>query len=89
MSQGPGAYNFTSFLSSYGGDKNPPFRAVISQRTWWQPRHNDTVLETQYRRLLAATSCDNLACLRSLDQQTLANAAQRTYADGYLAGDYG
>ncbi|KZT55318.1 alpha/beta-hydrolase [Calocera cornea HHB12733] len=76
-------------LILYGGDKNPPFRAVIAQRTWWQPRHNDTVLESQYRRLLKETNCDNLACLRSLDQSTLANAAQRTYTDGYLAGDIG
>jgi len=76
-------------LILYGGDKNPPFRAAISQRSWWQPRHNDTVLESQFRRLLKTTNCDNLACLRSIDQQTLANAAQQTYTDGYLGRDYG
>ncbi|PNS20113.1 Secreted lipase [Sphaceloma murrayae] len=64
----------------YGGDDSPPFRAAISEYPWWQPYHNDTVLGDQYREVLTASNCTNLACLRSisaLDLDIASQAAQR------------
>ncbi|KAK4996355.1 hypothetical protein LTR66_004013 [Elasticomyces elasticus] len=69
----------------YGGVANPPFRAVVAEYPWWQPYHNNTVLEDQYRELLAATNCTNLQCLRSIDAAVLHLASQATYIAGYMA----
>ncbi|KAJ9644670.1 Golgi apyrase [Coniosporium tulheliwenetii] len=56
---------------------------------WWQPYHNDTILESQYRDLLSASNCTSLRCLRQLPYNTLATAIQSTYILGYQAGLYG
>ena len=69
----------------YGGEATPPFRAVIAEYPWWQPYHNNTVLEDQYRELLTSTNCSNLACLRSVPASTLLPASQATYFQGYNA----
>ena len=45
--------------------------------------HNNTILESQYRLLLSASSCNDLQCLRSLDPASLKSAAQQTYVDAY------
>jgi len=73
----------------YGGVSNPPFRAVIAEYPWWQSYKNDSALEIQYRQLLAASGCSDLACLRTLDEMTLATATQQVYVTGYAAGSYG
>jgi carboxylesterase type B len=63
-------------LILYGGASNPPFRAAISEYPWWQSYKNNTILEAQYGQMLTATSCDNLACLRSQSTQSLIDAMQ-------------
>jgi carboxylesterase type B len=45
-------------------------------------------LNSQYTDLLAAANCSDLACLRSLPYETLANATQTTYQTGYENGRY-
>jgi len=50
--------------------------------------HNHTLLESQYRLLLSASSCDDLQCLRSLDSTALKLAAQQTYVDAYSSDLY-
>ena len=96
----------------FGGESNPPFRAVISglshssfpfsiavcfilysdeitEFPWWQPFHNNSVLQRQYNLLLNTSGCSNLDCLRSLPSTVLANASQDTYILGSNAGEYG
>ena len=45
--------------------------------------HNNTILEGQYRGLLATTNCTDLICLRSLDTETLKVAQQQTFVNAY------
>ncbi|TKA46995.1 hypothetical protein B0A55_13053, partial [Friedmanniomyces simplex] len=68
----------------YGGEDNPPFRAVISERPWVQTYHNNSVLEMQFREVLNATSCDGLACLRSLSADQLNVGQQVALVNAYL-----
>ena len=56
---------------------------TYAEYPWWQPYHNDTVLEFQYRELLQEAACKDLACLRQLDVTTLSSAIEKTYTDGY------
>lgn len=49
----------------------------------WQPYHNNTVLEDQYREVLAAANCTNLQCLRSISSESLDLASQAALAAGY------
>lgn len=67
----------------YGGETNPPFRAVISERPWVQPYHNNSILDSQFRELLAATNCTNLQCLRSLNSTALNVGAEAATLAGY------
>lgn len=60
-----------------------------------QPYHNNSVLEMQYRELLAATNCISLECLRSIDATALKMgtqaallAAYQTTPKLYSYGDY-
>ncbi|GAB7354780.1 hypothetical protein MBLNU459_g5178t1 [Dothideomycetes sp. NU459] len=73
----------------YGGVSNPPFRAVVAEYPWWQPFHNNSVLQKQFSLLLSTTSCSSLSCLRSVPFDILVNASQATYVLGYANGDYG
>ncbi|RDW82841.1 hypothetical protein BP6252_03953 [Coleophoma cylindrospora] len=84
-----GGGSVTAQMIMYGGVSNPPFRAAIAEYPWWQSYHNDTVLEAQYQQLLTTSKCSNLQCLRSLPEVDLANAIQRTFNLGYVAGLYG
>ncbi|KAI9663984.1 MAG: hypothetical protein M1821_007475 [Bathelium mastoideum] len=68
----------------YGGAPNPPFRAVVAEYPWWQPYHNNSILEAQYQELLNASGCGDLTCLRGLSEDELRNATQGTYGDGYV-----
>jgi len=68
----------------YGGEANPPFQAVISERPWVQEYHNNSVLEIQFRELLNATRCGDLACLRSLNETQLNVGQQFALINGYL-----
>lgn len=85
------------FLVSISSDvSNPCLRASaerlisdIIEYPWWQPLHDDKVLETQYTDLLTASGCDSLECLRELDSETLTNASQAVLDIGYAAGSYG
>ncbi|KAL3446805.1 hypothetical protein BJX65DRAFT_308715 [Aspergillus insuetus] len=56
---------------------------------WIQPYHDTPIAEAQYADLLAAASCTNLACLRALPSDELANASQAAYQTGYAAERYG
>ncbi|GAB7354424.1 hypothetical protein MBLNU459_g4915t1 [Dothideomycetes sp. NU459] len=75
----------------YGGEPDPPFRAAIAEYPWWQPYHNDTILEDQYRQVLTASGCVDLSCLRLLNATTLDLASQAAMVAGYSARpmDYG
>ncbi|KZP00029.1 alpha/beta-hydrolase [Calocera viscosa TUFC12733] len=83
-----GGGSVMSQLILYGGVANPPFRAAISEYPWWQPFKNDSTLETQYRQLLNAAGCTDVACLRAMDETSLAIATQQVYVDAYAAGSY-
>ncbi|KAF2157482.1 alpha/beta-hydrolase, partial [Myriangium duriaei CBS 260.36] len=73
-------------LIMYGGNQtNPPFRAAISEFPWWQSYHNDTILEIQYRELLSATKCTNLACLRSVSSSVLDAASESAEKTGFFS----
>ena len=78
----------TNQLILYGGDDSPPFRAAISEYPWWQTYKNDTILDAQFRELLAASNCTELNCLRNLSESDLANATQATYQSAYDSGNY-
>ena len=80
-----GGGSVTSQMIMYGGVSSPPFRAAIAEYPWWQPYHDNTILNSQYRDLLSASSCSNLQCLRSLNSSALQIASQQTYIDGYAA----
>lgn len=80
-----GGGSVSNQLILYGGETNPPFRAAIAEYPWWQPFHNNSVLEDQYRELLAASNWSNLACLRSLNTSALALATAATYLVAYNA----
>jgi len=67
----------------YGGVPNPPFRAAIPEYAWWQSYKNDTVLQAQYRQLLAATACSDLACLRNQTTDVLVGATQASLDVGF------
>ncbi|TKX18785.1 hypothetical protein C1H76_9046 [Elsinoe australis] len=69
----------------YGGDDSPPFRAAIAEYPWWQPYHNDTILGDQYRQVLTASNCTDLACLRSLPSDVLNAASQAAQRVGYTS----
>ncbi|KZT55321.1 alpha/beta-hydrolase, partial [Calocera cornea HHB12733] len=85
-----GGGSVVSQMIMWGGVPNPPFRAVIAEYPWMQPFKNATTLEAQYRYLLTAAGCNDLACLRGLSIETLANATQLVYNDAYNApGGYG
>ncbi|KAF2755773.1 alpha/beta-hydrolase [Pseudovirgaria hyperparasitica] len=82
-SAGGGALNHLMIM--YGGVQAPPFQAAIVEYPWWQPMKNASVVEKQYRDLLLKTECDDIACLRGLDEDTLAVAIQSLYDLGYNA----
>lgn len=73
----------------YGGVSNPPFRSAISEYPWWQSYKNGTVLQAQYRQMLAATACYDLACLRNQSTVALIGAMQATFDVGFNQGWYG
>jgi carboxylesterase type B len=56
---------------------------------WMQPYHDTPIVEAQYADLLAAAGCADLACLRALPSNKLANASQAAYQTGYAAQRYG
>ncbi|KAK0945676.1 hypothetical protein LTR29_002788 [Friedmanniomyces endolithicus] len=68
----------------YGGEDNPPFRAVISERPWVQTYHNNSVLEMQFREVLNATKCNGLACLRALSGDELNVGQQVALINAYV-----
>ncbi|KAK5175704.1 uncharacterized protein LTR77_000843 [Saxophila tyrrhenica] len=76
-------------LILYGGVPNPPFRAAIAEYPWWQSYKNNTILEAQYRQMLSATKCDNLACLRSQSTQSLIDAMQTSLVSTGWESYYG
>jgi len=76
--------------SSAGSRKNTtPAANSQSEYSWWQPYHDASVQERQYSILLSTSNCTDLACLRSIDQATLLQAYQDSYAVGYNASQYG
>ncbi|KAL9094046.1 MAG: hypothetical protein Q9165_003716 [Trypethelium subeluteriae] len=79
-----GGGSVMSQMILYGGVSNPPFRAVVAEYPWWQPFHNNSILEDQYQELLTASGCNDLTCLRGLSEDDLKNATQQTYTAGYV-----
>jgi len=69
----------------HGGVADPPFSAAISEFPWWQPYHNNSLLEIQYRQVLRAAKCADIKCLRSLDSKDLDLAAEAALIAGYNA----
>jgi carboxylesterase type B len=69
----------------YGGASNPPFHAGIAEYGTYGGTNSmvdDIAIEAQYQQLLQLTKCMNLACLRRVSEQELANAIQQSYYDG-------
>ena len=73
----------------YGGVPNPPFRSAVPEFPWWQSYKNGTVLQAQYRQMLAATACADLGCLRNQTTEALIGAMQATFDVGFNEGWYG
>ncbi|KAL3425572.1 carboxylesterase family protein [Phlyctema vagabunda] len=84
-----GGGSVTQQLTLYGGVSDPPFRAAIADYPWWQPFHDDGVLQSQYDLLLNFTSCGDLECLRGVPEAELANATGTVSQVAYEAGFYG
>jgi len=63
---------------------NPPFKAAVAEYPWWQSYSNDSLLEIQYSGLFSATNSTNLACFRSLPEDTLDTASQTIYTKVYV-----
>ena len=78
-----GGGSVTAQMMMYGGVSNPPFHAAIAEYPWWQPYHDSATLDSQYKQLLTAANCSNLACLRSLPSDQLVTATQDVYNLGY------
>lgn len=83
-----GGGSVTGQMIMYGEVSNPPFGAAVAKHPWWQSYSNDSLLEIQYSGQLSATNCTNLACLRSLPEDTLATASQTTYTKVYVDSLY-
>lgn len=64
-----------------GGEVNPPFRAAISDVTWWQMLPNTTQLAQQYNAVLSAANCSTINCLRSLSASEFYNVQQAVLAE--------
>lgn len=62
---------------------------IVNMKQWLQSYKNNTILETQYRELLAATKCMDLACLRSVSSNEIVAAMQSSLDAGYLNHVYG
>ena len=62
---------------------------IVNMKQWLQSYKNNTILETQYRELLAATNCVDLACLRSVSSHEINAAMQSSLDAGYLNHVYG
>jgi len=56
---------------------------VIAEYPWWQPFHNNTILEAQYTEVLSAANCTNIQCLRTINSTQLDAAAQAAEAAGF------
>ena len=78
-----GASSLLNQMILYGGEANPPFRAGIAEYPWWQPYHNDSILEEQYDTMLSLTNCSSLACLRQIPSDVLARANQQSFVTAY------
>lgn len=74
-----GGGSVTAQLILYGGQENPPFRAVVSEYPWWQPLYNQSYLNTQYNDFLSLNNCTDLACLRSVSSAELQQATMQSY----------
>lgn len=61
----------------------------MAEYPWWQPFHDSYVQERQYSVLLGLTDCADIACLRALSYDALANATQQSYVAAYTAKLYG
>ena len=60
-----------------GGETNPPYRAAMAEYPWWQTYLNASQLEVQYRGVLSAANCSDIACLRALPASDYNNAQER------------
>ena len=63
--------------------------AEQTEYPWWQPYHDSHTLDRQYEVLLTATNCSDMACMRNLDYEVLANATALSYELGYESGVHG
>ncbi|OJJ07747.1 hypothetical protein ASPVEDRAFT_88987 [Aspergillus versicolor CBS 583.65] len=66
-----------------GGEVNPPFRAGISDATWWQTLQNQTQLGQQYQAVLRAANCSDIKCLRGLPAERYYDAQQAVLNDAW------
>lgn len=66
-----------------GGNRKSLFAVTARTTDHGERYHNNTILEGQYRGLLATTNCTDLICLRSLDTETLKVAQQQTFVNAY------
>ncbi|UKZ61357.1 uncharacterized protein TrAtP1_002623 [Trichoderma atroviride] len=71
-----------------GGEKKPPYRAAIAEFPWMQPYHDGNFLQEQYKFVLNASSCNDLACLRALSASELEKSITASYYTAYAAGLY-
>lgn len=63
-------------MAAYGGnDKENLFVGSIAESPFWPTQRTVGAMEFQYSRLLNATNCDSLNCLRGLSTAVLGNAS--------------
>ncbi|KAL6889985.1 Carboxylesterase family domain-containing protein [Trichoderma evansii] len=75
-------------LIHQGGEKNPPYRAAIAEFPWMQPYHDSNFLQEQYKFVLNASNCGDVACLRGLSASELEKSITASYYTAYDAGLY-
>jgi carboxylesterase type B len=51
----------------------------LAEYPWWTPPYSDKGLNTQYRRILEASNCQNLECLRELPIKELVKAGDKSH----------
>ncbi|KAF2018793.1 alpha/beta-hydrolase [Aaosphaeria arxii CBS 175.79] len=67
-------------IAAFGGDKEYP--GII-------PYKSDKSLEGQFQELLSTSTCEDIACLRSLSFEALSNSTKQVYKLGLANGHYG
>jgi carboxylesterase type B len=71
MGDSAGGASVTYQLAAFDGEGPSPFTAAIANYPWWTPIWTRETQNYAFNLVLAIAKCDSLACLRSLDTDTI------------------